>query len=314
VSPESDLSSGFTVWLPASGGVNFYYGDQDILTDVASGVLLVQYRGGRTINLPLRQIPVANIFDAFGTLFGIPRFVGEDNLAYKQRLLAEAVSPATTDRGGVIRGVASRLGQLHVRAWDGVSTLQLDTTGASGITALRVVEFPRFREITETLSPSGLNRFIATHDSWRPGYLILVDGVPDPEAAVAGNVVTLARIATGAVSATYSIEQWSTTSNVSGTIHSLLPGTGIPSGDWRVLYACHVQAYPVDLPSVKQGLLLQANGLPNQLFLELAHRLTEDNPTAFGRARWGSGAAWFVGSDERPALTRLPIVFDDTSE
>jgi hypothetical protein len=195
--------------------------------------------------------------------------------------------------------------------WDGVNTLTLDTSGVSGITALHIAGVNRLREIEEVLTPdSDFQTFYASYGSWRPGWLVLVDGVPENLVSVSSNIVSLSRVVSGEVRATYAIEQYTTSGDTSGNIRVLFAGTGLSSGTYKLLLSRRVRGYPVDLADVQRALLLTVDGLPNALMLDLARQLSEGNPTAFATARWGSSANWFERLEEQPRLSRLPLSFD----
>jgi hypothetical protein len=315
MSPESAAVTGVLSFsLPSGGPWQIAYGSQSLLTALnAAGTLTASWIGGQTIPMALVPRKPYNVFDGYGSLIGIPRFLYEDNLAYKRRLLDEMEAPGDPTVGGVVRGICSRLGQLNKRRWDGASTLTLDTTGASGITHLFLPQVDQYREVTEQLAPSGgtiTPKFLATYGSWRNGWLVLVDGVPEANVSLSSNIVTLSRPVSGAVTATYSVQQYRLTTIASGYIGNLEVGTGLASGSYSVFLSRYVDAHVVDLPDYQRDHLLDATGLPNQLFLELARKLTENNPTAFGRARWGLGANWFDESEDQPPSARLPIPMD----
>lgn len=314
LSPESPLVTGTIYFsLPASGVWQLAYGSQRLLTALnASGTITTRWTGGQSVPLPLLLQRPANVFDSYGALIGIPRFLQEDNRAYKRRLLSEMEAPGDPTLGGVVRGICSRLGKLIRVVWDGTSDLALDATGASGITFTFLPQVDQLRQITEPLTPlAGLTtQFIATYSNWQNGYLVLVDGVPEGNTSLAGNIVTLSRLVSGAVTATYSVRQYDLDAGPSGFISGIRVGTGLASGAYSVFCSCHVNARVVDLPSYQRSFLLTAAGLPNQLFLELARQLTESNPTTFGRARWGPGAYWFTGAEDQPQSARLPVPMD----
>lgn len=313
LSPDA-VSGLISFSLPSGGPWQVAYGSQSLLEALnAAGTVTAMWAGGRSVPLSLILQDPFNVFDGYGVLIGIPRFPDEDNLAYKRRLLIEMEAPGDPTVGGVVRGICSRLGQLSRRTWDGASDLSLDLTGVSGITQVLLPQVTRLREVTEPLTPSGgmfTTKFVATYGSWRNGWLVLVDGIPEANLTLDNNIVTLARPVSGAVSATYSIQQYSLTTVASGYIGGLEVGTGLASGSYSVFLSRYVNAHVVDLPSYQRDHLLDASGLPNQLFIELARRLTESNPTTFGRARWGHTASWFEETEDQPPAARLPIPMD----
>lgn len=68
--------------------------------------------------VPLSMHPVWNYFDEFGLLFGLQRMFGEDNLAYKNRLLDVFIHPASTSIYGLINGISRELGLRKTLTWE----------------------------------------------------------------------------------------------------------------------------------------------------------------------------------------------------
>ncbi|HYT45523.1 MAG TPA: hypothetical protein VEP90_24570, partial [Methylomirabilota bacterium] len=140
-----------------------------------------------------------------------------------------------------------------------------------------------------------------------------VDGIPTSNFIVSGNLVAFAQPVTGTVNAIYSVEVFTPILNSNGFISSIVPGQVITSGSYNVLYTTVVNAHTVDQPDFQLANLLLSNGLPNALFLEIAKKLTENNPTTFGRARWSKDAVWLDKTDNKPTIARLPIPFDSNT-
>lgn len=317
LSPESPNASGRSFSLPLSGTYLIAYGSLGVLESLGIGSVTVRWPGGQSVPLPLSPLTPENLFDQYGRLLGLPRLDDENNLVYKRRLLTLTKGPPDTSQAGVIRGIAAELGQLTEHTWDGVSDLLLDPTGALGITAVFVPGVPELREIQEELTPaSGGLVCWASYAPWRPGGLVLVEGVPVKNAQVSGSQVLLAQPASGRITAQYSIRQYHRVLAGSGFIGTLAAGTGVPSGAYPVLVSHHVGVTAPALLAVQRDRLLDASGLPTALFVELAQVLGAGNPTVWGRARWGAAAAWFAAGEnpaDRPITARMPLPFDRVS-
>ena len=310
LNPEEPTVSGSAFTLSSTGTKCFRFASQALLDSFDSGRIVVEWKTGNSVSLPLTRKEPDNIFDGYGSVLGIERLEDEDNTAYKSRMLSTVIAPPDATQSGVVRGIAARLGNLNSTRWNGVSTLTLDASGTQRITDLKIPGVPRFREITEQISSVSGAIFYSTYGGWRPGHLVLIDGLPQSNVVIAGNKITFPAPVTGTVVAIYSVEQYSTTSDASGYIRTLVPGTGLASGSHTVLYSQAVRVHSVDLEEFQKTTLLTPEGLPNRLFIELTNQLNADSQTIFGRARWGTHATWLEQSDDKPSSARLVIPFD----
>lgn len=293
---------------PTTGGITVRYASQSLLSQLASGRVLIEWYGNRTLSLPLIPQDLPNIFDGYGKLLGLPRLEDEDNLAYKNRMLVLAQAPPGSTIEGVVRGVAARIGRIYTRDWDGVSTL---TFSISGITAVHLVGIPRYRAITETLLPqSDRKTFYASYGGWLGGSSVLVDRIPQAGVSVSGSVVRLVHPTSGMVVASYFTQSYHLLYDGNGYITGIQPGTGIPSGRYTCIATRNVDAFVPDLPREQETRLLTPEGLPNRRFLELAEQIQARNPTVFARARWDTSSYWFPESEEKPVNSRLPLPLD----
>ncbi len=309
---ESVVASGSTFTIPASGVLALNYHSQGLLTELEDGVVRISRVGGGTPSLPLEADFQLNLLDGYGRLLGLPRLDGETNGAYKARLLTFLQAPSDTTVGGFLRGVGAELGTLYSTQWDGISSLTLDTNGSLKLREVLVVGVPRLRQFEDELTPaSGTTVFTAHCGPWREGALVWIDGIPARNWSISGNRVTFTAPVSGRVTARYSVTSWSTTSDTSGNLRTIAAGTGLPSGSYTVVYAGQVRATTLDLPDTLRDRLLSAAGLPNQLYLDLARLLVQDDPTLFARARWGQ-ASWLSRSEDHPGLSRLVVPFDQT--
>lgn len=317
ISPESDRFGYQSVNLPGSGTWLIAYGSSaDLASLKASGTVTASWAGGDTRQLRIQFTPFSNLFDGYGFLLGIPRIQipFESNFSYKARMLALVLSPPDTTLTGVLRGIGARFNLVRRVVWNGVSTLTLDAGGTQNITTVTVPNIDKYSDITETLyATSGSTVFYTELKDWRDRSIIFVNGIPVNNYAVSGNRVTFSQPVTGVVQAVYSVATYTLTTNSAGYINTVVPGQGIVSGSYNVLYTVGINAHVVDQPDYQRISLLTPNGLPNRLFLEIAARLTENNPTTFGRSRWGTNATWLDRTDKAPATSRLPIPFDNNA-
>ena len=317
ISPESDRFAPNQVTLPGSGTWLIAFGSNvDLANLQVTGSCNFSWAGGQSITLPLIFTPVPNLFDGYGALFGLPRFLQpiESNYSYKGRLLSLIQSPPDATVDGVIRGIGSRLGSVSKLRWDGVSPVTLDAGGTQKITSIKIVEFNQFYEIDDQLLPTpGNTLYYSTFSNWRQNAIVFVNGLPTSSYTVSGNLVSFFQPVTGTVEAIYSVQTYSLAVGSNGYITGITPGQGVVSGNYTVLITKAVNAHTVDDLNYQKTNLLDASGLPNALFVEIASRLTENNPTSFGRARWGSNANWFEQSDQKPEISRLPIPLDSNT-
>lgn len=319
IGPESDRFGADTVNLPGSGTWQIAYGSwADLASLLDSGTVVVSYLGGITRSLPLQFTPVSNLFDGYGFLLGIPRIqqpIIETNTSYKARMVSTVLAPPDTTLTGVLRGISSDFNLLRRAVWDGVSTITLDSLGSQKITSITVVGVDRFFEVQETLYSisSGNTVFYSTFSNWRQGGLVFVNGIPTNTYSLSGNRLTFFQPVTGSVQVIYSSERYTPLLNSNGYIYRVSPGQGLASGSYNIIYTSAVNAHVVDQPDYQTTSLLTAAGLPNALFSEIAAKLTENNPTTFGRARWGIHSTWFELTDDKPEISRLPIPFDDNT-
>jgi hypothetical protein len=310
-SPQYQSDNGPSFTVPFTGTILIAWGSQSLLTGLLSGSVRIAGPGGQSVDLPLAWIDRPNLFDGYGDLLALPRLPREDNLSYKRRLLTETEIPYDESESGASRAIAARLGLIASLRWDGVSTLPIDPGDVSGITAIRIASVDRIRSVQESLLPidAGLRTYHATYPNWRHGWLLFVDGIPEPGVSLSGNVVTLSRSTSGAVLAQYAVDQYRIQYSSSGTIRALLPGTGLSSGGYQVLLARGVAVHSTDRLEFRRDRLLDARGLPNGLFLDLSSALLRDNPTLFARARWDH-ASWLHQSDRTPASVHLQVPMD----
>jgi hypothetical protein len=317
ISPESTRFGYSSVTLPGTGAWLISYGSLSDLASIrASGTVTISYLGGTTRDLPLQFAPISNLFDGYGFLLGIPRILIplETNLSYKARMVSTVLAPPDATLDGVIRGISSRFGLVRRAIWDGVNSLTLDAAGSQKITTVKVVGVAKIFEVNETLYPtSGNTVFYSTFSNWREGALVLISGVPVNSYTASGNRITFSQPITGSVDVVYSVKTYSTLLTSDGYISTVVPGQGLTSGSYNIIYTSAVNAHVVDQPDYQTASLLTSSGLPNGLFLEIAARLSENNPTAFGRARWAGNATWFEQTDQQPEISRLPVPFDSNT-
>lgn len=317
ISPESPNFAPNSVTLPATGEWQIGYGSNvDLASLLAFGTTTVSWLGGATRPLPLSFVPVSNLFDGYGLALGITRIRRpiESNLSYKGRMVSLVLAPPDTTTDGVIRGIGGVLALTNRVQWDGVSTLVLDPASNKKITSVTVVGVDRFKEINETLLPtSGSNLFYSSFSNWRQDSIVFVNGIPVNNYTVSGNLVSFLQPVTGTVNAIYSVATFNLITGSNGFTTTVFPGQAISKGTYDVLYTMVVNAHTVDQPDYQLTNLLLPNGLPNSLFLDIAKRLSENNPTAFGRARWGGNSTWFEQTDQKPTISRLPIPFDSNT-
>lgn len=304
--------------------VQIRWASRAVQEQLADAVVTITRSGGRVV-FPLASERVDNLFDAFGCLYGLPRFDDEDNLSYRDRLLLESRDPADSTVGGVIRGVASRIRTLSLVDWQAESDLALDAASALRITQVHLIGEPRLREVREDLLPQdatedGAAEFLATWGDWRPGALVLVNGIPRNDWTLGGPggaSVLFPEPVQGRVHASYSLERFVVERDGDGYVTHLRVGAGLlpknANESYLVAVAREVTALPVDLPDIQRARLLTAEGLPNALFLDIAHQLTASNPTALGRGVWGAGV-WFTATEDRPPAARIPLPFDAHGE
>jgi hypothetical protein len=297
--------------LPASGSLVVRYGSQARLTELSGATLQVLGGDRRSVQLDLILDPFPNILDGYGQLLGLPRLRGEDNREYRERLLLFLQSPPDTTVGGLLRRLGAAFGQLGLAHWDGVTTLTLDDGGLA-LQEVRVLEVARYQQYEEELlpDPDG-SRFYAHTGGWRGGAGVWVAGLPRQDYSLSGQVVTFTTPVSGRVTARYTVEQFSFTRDTSGNILTLVPGHGLPSGQYRVLYTGRVKAFGLDQPEFQVDYLLTAEGLPNRLYLELATQLVRSAPHLLAQARWG-GAVWTSRAEVPPHGPRLALAFDDS--
>jgi hypothetical protein len=315
LSPESETASGATFQLPVSGAVFLSYGSQALLTALPSGTARVTSPFGLSVRLPLIARPLPNRIDGWGELIGLPRFRDEDDRAYKARQVRYLLVGAGTERPIASLRIAAQLGLLSQFLWSGTGPLVIDPTGASGFTEVIVAGVPRLLTVQEELLPLGDGlTYAASHAGWKRGYLVTAGGIPAAGASLSGSLVTFVHAPSGRVAAQYTVERWREQRLATGTIGTIVAGTGMPSGAYNVLASRAVTLLSPDLPQVQTDHLLLPNEQPNGLFRALAETLAARSTRTIGRARWGLGEWLDPGDGLRPdQMARLPVPFDRAS-
>lgn len=311
---------------PFSGTIIFQYHSKTLLDAIT-----VTVSGG--ISTAPSQSDLWNRFDEMGLLAGIRRKFGEDNLSLRRRLYSRLISDIGTNARPIAQHIAQDLTLTDVLPWNGLTTLDLSTSGYYGVRRIDVIGVTEIGTQAERLVPdagwstSGAFIFYGSKTDWLPGASVLVDGtvitaLSYPNTAVSGNSVTFFQSVgpiSGMVHATYRYRNYTSDLSTLGFITRVVPVSGnMVSGDYRVILTRNVRVFSPSDPSYQRDFLLNANGTPNGDFLSLRDKVIEGTLTHFGRSRWGT-AYWFPETEFLPPIEHLPVPwdissFDDCSE
>jgi hypothetical protein len=296
---------------PFSGDILFRY-QSNTLADVVR----VSVSGSPTIT-PSRH-DLWNRFDELGLVCGLTRRRDEDNKQFRKRIYARFISSQGVHRNSVAQHISQDLTLVSIIDWDGQTTLNLSASGYNAVRYVDVQELPETDHLTEQLvrTSSDYQKYTGTKNNWRSGYLISVDGIPVsplryPNMVVSGNTVHFGTNVSGVVVATYGYNNYELTRTSLHTITTVTPVSGnASSGQYRVILSRNVRLNTAADPEYIQESLLNADGTPNEFFLELHTRLLEGSPLHFGRARWLHNARWLERTEDKPLTEHLPSVFD----
>jgi hypothetical protein len=267
-----------------------------------------------------------NRFDELGVAAGLNRYPDEDNLRFRGRIHSRFVTGLGAHAGAVTQHIAQDLTLVTLKGWDGQSTLALTASGIYGVRRADILGLPEIGTITEELFPttvrsiSGAVAYSGSKQSWLPGAVLLVDGVPAdvlrfPALAITDNVVDFGEAVSGAVVANYRFRNYDVAYSGQGFVTQVTPVQGnVASGDYTVLLSRNVRVFTASDPSFMLTTLLNPNGTANGYFRELRTKLLEGSTLHFSRARWGYDAHWLEKDDEKPQVSHLPAVFDVITE
>jgi hypothetical protein len=326
------LKDGLWYILPVDGGsVNVYTGSL-MLPATYSGAATIRYLSRRyqeTVEVSVAGEPwqtpytldLWNRFDELGLLIGITRRAGEDNGHYRERLYARCLSKIGTAQDSLEQHVAEDLSLVTVLEWDGISTLNLAASGHWGIQDIYIQDVPELgHAVEEELLPTGTAGLYSSHKrTWLEGYYLHVDGrtattLTYPDLSVSGNLVDFGTAVPGRVWANYRYRNYTLTRSSQDTITTVTPVSGnLLPGSYQVLLVRGVVAHTLDERNFINTELLDGAGRPNGYFRQLRETLLQGSPVHVGRSGW-NGSYWLDREDDRPQVSYLPLVFDQTGE
>ena len=309
-SAVTGTASGAAFTVPNTGSLSVWVASQRYAAALLSTgtITFTRYQGG-TAPLDFSIVLVENPLDHHGLYYGLPRLKQESNLDYRTRLTVAAQHPSSTSIADASLKVATQLGLIGTIAWDGVTSLTLDSGNVSGIWWVWVDGLDLFTTKTEILTDTGdhLN-FRAAHPGWRPNSFITSDGAAVRGYTVSGNLVTMSSSVTGTVQAHYGVSGYAVAYNASGHVTGLTSTTGSVSGSYRVVWARRVTAHSPALPSYLKATLLDGAGLPTLRYRQLMAALREGDTTLASQARWDA-ASWLDDIDQ-PEIISFTVPLD----
>jgi len=254
---------------------------------------------------PLRYDELYNHLDSMGSPFGIKRIDKESNKDLRDRILSSTQLPKGMTSEAMPFTVGLDLGLTSLITWNGLSTVNLITSGHTGIVKVYVSDVPEKAYYEETLTYSGSGGvYYSQKKNWSEyslyynGELATTTAYPNLT-ALSGTINFNSNIVSGTIIAKYSVINY-TLSSIGNYIAAIIP-TEIPSGTYYIGISSVKTSRPLNLATFLEYSTAEVE--------DIRYSVEESMPITLGTASWGNPTKWFETGEVEPNITNISAVF-----
>ena len=259
-------------------------------------------------SVPLEYMDYWNSFDEVGLLVDISRIPAEDNESYWKRLKTSFPFLGSSTEDGLKQAIGRKLDTLGSGYWNGIASL---TWGASsGVLDVWVHQLPELSySIQEAMREQNLTYF--TRKRVIGQTYIFHDNILLGVTPVSGRI-SVSTVYDNGLLASYKYSNFTLISS-GGSIAYLNRTENTPEDIYEVAWNRGLLVNTMNKKSYRNQYLLDGDGKPTTLFLELADEIRRKVEVTLGFTRWEK--AHFFSTDEiSPQLDYLPIPYDSEED